>query len=235
PRMPASPSPATRSCWPSSMPGGMVSVISRSLRSRPSPRQRAQTLSTVLPAPPHRGQVETLTNRPKTDCCTCRTSPRPLQVGQVDIEDPGSAPDPLHRSQVSSRGTVTTRSRPWTASRRSISISMRRSAPRIGPRGSRRRRSPPKNVSQRSPTSSSPSLSLSRRMDVVFRIAVQWLHVTSAVLWIGGGFYTVLVQLPALLATPAPARGAALAQFVPRQFRYIFRVAEFTIVTGLLN
>ena len=72
-------------------------------------------------------------------------------------------------------------------------------------------------------------------MDVVFRIAVQWLHVTSAVLWIGGGFYTVLVQLPALLATPAPARGAALAQFVPRQFRYIFRVAEFTIVTGLLN
>ena len=72
-------------------------------------------------------------------------------------------------------------------------------------------------------------------MDVVLRIAVQWLHVTSGVLWIGGGFYTVLVQLPALLATPAPARGAALAQFVPRQFRYIFRVAEFTIATGLVN
>jgi uncharacterized membrane protein len=72
-------------------------------------------------------------------------------------------------------------------------------------------------------------------MDVVFRIAVQWLHVTSGVLWIGGGFYTVLVQLPALLATPPAVRGAALAQFVPRQFRYIFRVAELTIALGIIN
>src|SRR5437879_6932747 len=72
-------------------------------------------------------------------------------------------------------------------------------------------------------------------MDAVFRIAVQWLHVTAGVLWIGGGFYTILVQLPALLASPAAARGAIMPNLVPRQFTYIFRVAEFTILTGLIN
>ena len=72
-------------------------------------------------------------------------------------------------------------------------------------------------------------------MDAVFRIGVQWLHVTAGVLWIGGGFYTVLVQLPALLASPPAARGAVMPNIVPRQLTYIFRVAEFTILTGLLN
>ena len=72
-------------------------------------------------------------------------------------------------------------------------------------------------------------------MDAVFRIGVQWLHVTAGVLWIGGGFYTILVQLPALLASPPAARGAVMPHIVPRQLNYIFRVAEFTILTGLLN
>ena len=72
-------------------------------------------------------------------------------------------------------------------------------------------------------------------MDAVFRVGVQWLHVTAGVLWIGGGFYTILVQLPALLASPAPARGAVMPNLVPRQLNYTFRVAEFTILTGLLN
>jgi uncharacterized membrane protein len=72
-------------------------------------------------------------------------------------------------------------------------------------------------------------------MDAVFRIGVQWLHVTAGVLWIGGGFYTILVQLPALLASPPAARGAIMPNLVPRQMTYIFRVAEFTILTGFLN
>src|SRR5438477_11993493 len=72
-------------------------------------------------------------------------------------------------------------------------------------------------------------------MDTAFRIGVQWLHVTAGVLWIGGGFYTILVQLPALLASPAAARGAIMPNLVPRQFTYIFRVAEFTILAGLIN
>jgi len=72
-------------------------------------------------------------------------------------------------------------------------------------------------------------------MEAVFRIGVQWLHVTAGVLWIGGGFYTILVQLPALLASPPAARGAVMPNLVPRQLSYTFRVAEFTILTGLLN
>jgi uncharacterized membrane protein len=72
-------------------------------------------------------------------------------------------------------------------------------------------------------------------MEAVFRIGVQWLHVTAGVLWIGGGFYTILVQLPALMASPPAARGAVMPNLVSRQFTYIFRVAEFTIATGLLN
>jgi len=72
-------------------------------------------------------------------------------------------------------------------------------------------------------------------MDAVFRIGVQWLHVTAGVLWIGGAFYTLLVQLPALNASPPAARGAVMQNLVPRQLNYIFRLAEFTILTGLLN
>ena len=72
-------------------------------------------------------------------------------------------------------------------------------------------------------------------MEAVFRIGVQWLHVTAGVLWIGGGFYTILVQLPALLASPPAARGAVMPNLAPRQLTYTFRVAEFTILTGVLN
>jgi uncharacterized membrane protein len=72
-------------------------------------------------------------------------------------------------------------------------------------------------------------------MDDLFRITTQFLHVFSGVLWIGGGFYTLLVQLPALLAAPPAARGPVSAQLAPRQINYILRVAEVTIATGLLN
>src|SRR2546430_16509442 len=67
------------------------------------------------------------------------------------------------------------------------------------------------------------------------RIVVQWAHVLSGVLWIGGGFYTILVQLPALAEMPMPARGPALAAIAPRQVRYVLRVAEVTIATGILQ
>ena len=72
-------------------------------------------------------------------------------------------------------------------------------------------------------------------MDQVIRIGVQWLHVTAGVLWIGGGFYTIFVQLPALAAMPQAARGPAMAAFAPRQIRYLIRVAEATIGLGLIN
>ncbi|HUG55779.1 MAG TPA: hypothetical protein VMJ92_01775 [Candidatus Limnocylindrales bacterium] len=70
-------------------------------------------------------------------------------------------------------------------------------------------------------------------MDEYLRIGVQYLHVMSGILWIGGGFYTLFVQLPAVLAAPAAARGPVMAQLAPRQIFYILRVAELTLFTGL--
>ena len=68
-----------------------------------------------------------------------------------------------------------------------------------------------------------------------FRLLTQYLHVFAGILWLGGGFYGVLVQLPALLSMPPQARGPAAAQLAPRQIGYILRVAEITIATGILN
>ncbi len=72
-------------------------------------------------------------------------------------------------------------------------------------------------------------------MGDLFRITTQFLHVFAGILWIGGGFYTLLVQLPGLLAAPPAAQGPVTAQLAPRQIFYILRVAELTLVTGVLN
>ena len=72
-------------------------------------------------------------------------------------------------------------------------------------------------------------------MENLPRIAIQWLHVVSGVLWIGGGIFGAFVLLPSLSAMPAAARGPAFATIAPRQIRYILRVAELTIATGIAN
>lgn len=72
-------------------------------------------------------------------------------------------------------------------------------------------------------------------MDPSIRIVLQWLHVLAGVLWIGGGSYTLFVQLPALMAVPAPARGPVMAQLAPRQITYLLRAAELTLLTGFLQ
>jgi uncharacterized membrane protein len=68
-----------------------------------------------------------------------------------------------------------------------------------------------------------------------FRLLTQFLHVFAAILWLGGGFYALIVQLPALQAAPPAARGPMLGQIAPRQISYILRVAELTLATGILN
>lgn len=72
-------------------------------------------------------------------------------------------------------------------------------------------------------------------MNEYFRLLTQYLHVFAGILWLGGGFYTLIVQVPALLAAPPQARGPVLGQIAPRQVRYILRVAELTLATGVLN
>ena len=72
-------------------------------------------------------------------------------------------------------------------------------------------------------------------MDEIFRYVVQFLHVFSGVLWIGGGLYTLFVQTPALLAAPPQARGPVLGQIIPRQVNYLLRLGEVTVALGILN
>lgn len=72
-------------------------------------------------------------------------------------------------------------------------------------------------------------------MDELFRDLVQFLHVLCGVMWLGGGFYTILVQMPAVAAAPPQARGPVVAQIVPKQLTYLLRLGEITILTGILN
>lgn len=72
-------------------------------------------------------------------------------------------------------------------------------------------------------------------MEDLFRIVVQFLHVFTGLLWLGGGLYTLFVQTPALMAAPPQARGPVLGQLIPRQVTYLLRLGEITILTGLLN
>ncbi|MEK7862649.1 MAG: hypothetical protein AAB295_05225 [Chloroflexota bacterium] len=72
-------------------------------------------------------------------------------------------------------------------------------------------------------------------MDELLRGVVQFLHVFTGVLWLGGGLYTILVQTPALMAAPPQARGPVMGQIIPRQVNYLLRLGEITIATGVLN
>ncbi len=72
-------------------------------------------------------------------------------------------------------------------------------------------------------------------MDDVIRITMQFLHVFTGLLWVGGGLYTLFVQTPSLMAAPPQARGPVLGQLVPRQVTYLLRLGEITIATGVLN
>ncbi|TMB60723.1 MAG: hypothetical protein E6I57_01745 [Chloroflexi bacterium] len=72
-------------------------------------------------------------------------------------------------------------------------------------------------------------------MDDLIRVTVQYLHVLTGVLWIGGGLYTLFVQTPSLMSAPAQSRGPVLGQLIPRQVNYLLRLGEITIATGLIN
>ena len=72
-------------------------------------------------------------------------------------------------------------------------------------------------------------------MDELIRGLVQYLHVFSGVLWLGGGLYTIFVQTPALTSAPPQSRGPVLAQIIPRQLNYLLRLGEITILLGVLN
>ena len=84
------------------MPAGTATRSVRRRSTRPSPRHVSHGVSTSLPSPWQRGQVDTLTIWPSIVFRTDRISPRPSHWGQVVVEVPGFAPDPSHVAQVAS-------------------------------------------------------------------------------------------------------------------------------------
>ncbi len=90
--MPASPSPASRSRCPSSMPAGTVTVMVCEPSTRPEPRQSVQRCFTTSPAPPHSSQGRLMRKKP----CWNMSCPVPRQRAQRSGEVPGLSPDPSH-------------------------------------------------------------------------------------------------------------------------------------------
>lgn len=72
-------------------------------------------------------------------------------------------------------------------------------------------------------------------MEDLVRGLVQFLHVLSGLVWLGGGWYTIFVQMPAVAAAPPQSRGPVVAQIIPKQLNYLLRAGEFTILTGVVN
>src|SRR5258708_12326413 len=98
--------------WLVATPAGTLTMISRSARVRPSPRHFLHGDWTIRPSPLHVGQGATVTNCPKNDRCARRTSPAPLHVPHTWLEVPGSAPHPVHPSQLPTTFTLTFRPTP---------------------------------------------------------------------------------------------------------------------------
>src|SRR5688572_24116522 len=104
-----------------------------SCRTRPSPRHFLQGELMIVPSPAHVGHGVTLITCPKNDFCARRTSPAPAHVVQRFALVPGSAPVPVHLSQVASSLTVTVFSTPLSTSARRRGMVIRISDPVRGP------------------------------------------------------------------------------------------------------
>ena len=66
-------------------------------------------------------------------------------------------------------------------------------------------------------------------------IAVMFLHIGSAIAWIGGIVYLRHVLLPVLMQQAPNVRGPVVADLGPRSVRFLLRAGEITIATGLVN
>src|SRR5436190_13456413 len=109
---------------------------------RPSPWHVVHGFSIFVPVPAHVGQVWVNVMIPPER----RTCPAPRQVGHVTRFEPGSAPEPSQRSQVTCLRNEISRSEPRAASSSVISRSYRRSEPSCPPPPPPR---PPPNISSK--------------------------------------------------------------------------------------
>ncbi|MSQ28701.1 MAG: hypothetical protein EXR51_11290 [Dehalococcoidia bacterium] len=61
------------------------------------------------------------------------------------------------------------------------------------------------------------------------------LHIGGGVIWIGGLIYLRLLVLPTLAAAAPTVRGPVLMELGPKTVRLFLRIAEVTLVTGVIN
>ena len=104
---------------PLSTPGGMRTLSFVVFNVLPSPRHAVQGFSIFVPVPAQVGQVWVNVMMPPER----RTWPAPRQVGHVTRFEPGSAPEPSHRSHVTCLRNEISRSAPRAASSSVISRS----------------------------------------------------------------------------------------------------------------
>ncbi len=64
---------------------------------------------------------------------------------------------------------------------------------------------------------------------------ILFLHIAGAIAWIGGLFYLRFIVLPVLMAAAPTVRGPVLVELGPRSVRMLLRVAELTIVAGVVS
>ena len=62
----------------------------------------------------------------------------------------------------------------------------------------------------------------------LLRVALRWVHLTAAVIWIGGTFFYLLALRPAVNSTEKAASWLKLRQGVERQFHEIVQVCIWT-------
>src|SRR5512136_2041917 len=98
------------------MPGGILTVIFRSLSMRPVPLHFPHGRSMMLPSPLHVGQELTWTNVPKPLFLTFLILPVPLHLGHSRDDVPGVTPEPPQTSHRSVLGTSISLSAPFAAS-----------------------------------------------------------------------------------------------------------------------
>jgi len=120
-----SPSPATRTTWPSLIPRGTLTLSFRCTGVRPAPLHSPHLSFTTVRRPWHAGQVVTMRNMPPKPCCA--TWPWPPQVAHSAGLVPGLAPLPLQMPHTSARLNGISRSQPSRTSRSEISTSVSRS------------------------------------------------------------------------------------------------------------
>ncbi|EUA26806.1 chaperone DnaJ 2 domain protein [Mycobacterium intracellulare] len=158
---PTSPWAASRTRMPSPTPAGILTLISRRARTRPSPMHWWHGSGMTTPTPRQVGHGRDVITCPSRERCTVWTSPRPPHVSHGTGAESPLVPLPWQRSHSTAVSTVTCLVTPVAHSSRSSRIRSSESEPgRTRPMGPREvappLKPPPKKASNTSPRPPKP-------------------------------------------------------------------------------